>query len=320
MTTLRPPVTLGSKLLRVLLVDERVDDVRRMRQALEGQGDFLVRGARSATEARRLLKRDDYDAVLVDGDLWTDDGVDIITTVHETDPAAAVLVIASGNGHAPVSDWIGAHGILDRGRLRDGAHLAARIREAIERFQHVQRRDTISRWLERDARTDRLTGLLNRTAFDDELEAICARAAKRKTSVALVLVDVEGTATVNRSYGPDEGDAMIQRAATAVVRCIRGIDTAARIDGDTFAIIVAGGDLALAQDIARRISQHIDRMNLTEWQDEIPVTVSFGMAAGRAPKPEMLLSAADDQLASHKKVRALPIPPRGGGDDGPSVA
>ncbi|GAB4322152.1 MAG: hypothetical protein Kow0010_02780 [Dehalococcoidia bacterium] len=320
MTTLGPPVTLGSELLRVLLVDERLDDVRRTRRLLESQGDFLVRGARSASEARRLLKRDSYDAVLVDGDLWTDDGVDIVTAVRETDPDAALVVIAGEDGAPPLADWVGAHGVLTRQRLRDGPHLAARIREAVERFRRAQRRDTIARWLERDAKTDRLTGLLTRAAFDNELARICARAARKKAGVALVLVGVEGTSTVNRSYGRDEGDAMIQRAAAAVVRCIRGIDTAGRIDGDTFGIIVAGGDLALAQEIARRISQHIDRMNLTGWQDEIPVTVSFGMAAGVAPEPEALLAAADAQLATHKKVRALPLPPRGGEDDGPSVA
>lgn len=321
MTTLPPPVTFGSDLLRVLLVDERVEDVRRTRHLLEGQGDFLVRGARSTAEARRLLKRDNYDVVLIDADLWTDDGVDIIATVRETDPDAALVVIAAGNEDGqPLADRAGAHGLLGREHLTDGAHLAARIREAVEQSRHGRRRDTIARWLERDARADRLTGLLNRAAFDRELESACEESRRKKRPVALILVDVEGTATVNRTYGRDEGDAMIRRAATAVVRCVRGVDVAARIDGDTFGIIVAGGDLRLAQQVARRISQHLDRMNITEWQSEIPVTVSFGMAAGIGPGPETLLFAADAQLESQKTVRALPMRLVEGDNDGPSVA
>lgn len=320
MTTLRPPARVQSGLLRVLLVDGKLEDARRMRRLLESQGGFLVRGARGTSEARRLLARDAFDAVLVDGDLWSDDGVDIVTAVRESDPDAALVVIGRSDGTRPPADWVGAHGVLSRDLLVDGPRLAERIRDAVDRFRRAQRRETIARWIERDAKTDRLTGLLTRAAFDAELATVCAQAAVANGSVALVLVDIEGIAAVSRAYGREERDGMIQRAATAVVRCIRGIDAAGRIDAGTFGIILSGGDLALAQDIARRISQHIDRMNLTDWQDEIPVTVAFGMAAGVAPEPEALLSAADGQLAAHPHIRALPLPRWGGDDDGPSVA
>jgi diguanylate cyclase (GGDEF)-like protein len=123
--------------------------------------------------------------------------------------------------------------------------------------------------------------------------------------VTVVLVDLCGTRVVNEGHGHDVGDDMIRRAAIGLAQCIRGTDTAARIGGDDFGVIVPGGDLAIGRLIARRIAQEIERRNTYEWGDQIPVSLTFGVATGINCEPSELFAAADQQLSDYKSVRPM---------------
>jgi diguanylate cyclase (GGDEF)-like protein len=98
---------------------------------------------------------------------------------------------------------------------------------------------------------------------------------------------------------------MIRRTAMGIARCIRGTDTAARIGGDDFGVILHDGDLALGRLIARRISHEIERLNSSEWSDQLPLTVTFGVASGIGCEPSDLFAAADQQLSDYKSVRPM---------------
>ncbi len=81
------------------------------------------------------------------------------------------------------------------------------------------------------------------------------------------------------------------------------VDTAARIGGDDFGIIVPDADLAVGRLIARRIAHEIERLNATDWADQLPVTVTFGVATGIGCEPTELFAAADQQLSDYKTRR-----------------
>ena len=83
------------------------------------------------------------------------------------------------------------------------------------------------------ARTDRLTGLLNRLGFDEEL----ARAAESAESVAIAFLDLDDFKSVNDTYGHDVGDDVLRAAAARIAGAVRGRDIAARIGGDEFVVI-----------------------------------------------------------------------------------
>jgi len=300
-----PDLAERKRVLRVLVIDANVDDVRRIREKLGA--DFVTHAARNIDEARTLLEGGAFDVALVESGCWMNEGSELARHLREKRSDVAVVLLTSGDSdrEALPALKLGAHDFISKVHLDDGQQLILRIEGAVEENRSLRRRDTMVRWLEREARTDHLTGLHNRHAFDEELRAICAAAREPKQPVTLVLVDICGTRIVNEMHGHEVGDDMIRRTALAVAHCIRGLDFAARIGGDDFGIILPDGDLALGRLIARRIAHEIERLNTTTWNEMVPVTVTFGVASGIACEPGELFAAADQQLTDYKTVRPM---------------
>lgn len=295
------------RVLRVLVVDPAVEDVRRVRDLLHSTGEFVTHAARTVDEAETLLDDGLFDVALIDYGVWSDRGAELVRYVREKHSDVAVVLLTSGENEreALPALKLGAHDFLSKQHLTDGEQLAARLLGAFDESRTLRRRDTMVRWLEREARTDHLTGLYNRHAFDDRLREICEQARRDEHPVTLVLVDIAGTRMVNEVHGHDSGDDMIRRTAIGISRCVRGADFAARIGGDDFGVILPESDLALGRLIARRIAHEIERLNGTDWDAFIPVTVTFGVASGRGCEPGELFAAADQQLSDYKTVRPV---------------
>ncbi len=311
------------RVLRVLIIDPSVNDVRLVRERLQSRGDFITFAARNTGEGLTLLEDGMFDVALVDSATWCEEGSELAKHLREHRNDVAVVLLTSGDNDRealPVLK-LGAHDFFNKMHIEDGQELALRIEGAYDENRTLRRRDTMVRWLEREARTDHLSGLLNRHAFDERLREVCARARNERTPVTLVMVDICGTRIVNEVHGHTAGDDMIRRTALGISRCIRGTDTAGRIAGDDFGIIVPNGDLTVGRLIARRIAQEIERLNCSDWADQLPVTVTFGVASGTACDPGELFAAADEQLSQYKAVSpafsVLRFPEE---SDGPSVA
>jgi diguanylate cyclase (GGDEF)-like protein len=315
------PVTESRDTVRVLVIDESIDDVRSVRELLQREGEFRLHSARNVSEAFELLDQGNFDVALVDYRLWSDERGGLVRFVRERHSDVAIVLLISGENEreALPALKLGAHDFLSKQHL-DG-QLAARILAAVEEARSLRRRDTMVRWLEREARTDHLTGLFNRRAFDEKLHEVCEHARRANEPVALVIVDVAGTRMVNEIHGHDAGDAMIRRAAIGILRCVRGGDFPARVGGDDFGVILPGGDLDLGRRIARRIAHEIERLNSEQWLDQLPVVVTFGVASGTGCEPGDLFAAADQQVSAHKSARpVLAMFPESEDSDGPYVA
>ena len=304
-STVRSPAR--RRVLRILVVDSSVDDVRSVCELLRRNGEFLPHVARGREEAETLLDEGVFDVALVDYSLWTERDNQLVRFLRERHSDVAVVLLTSGENEreALPALKLGAHDFLSKQHLADGSQLEARILGAFDESRNLRRRDTMVRWLEREARTDHLTGLHNRHAFDDRLREVCERGRTTHAPVTLIMVDLAGTRTVNEAHGHDTGDAMIRRAASGISRCVRGADFAARIGGDDFGIILENADLDLGRLISRRIVHEIERLNAGEWEGQIPVTVSFGVASGIGCDAHDLFTAADQQLSHHKSVRPI---------------
>jgi len=300
------PIADRKRILRVLIVDTNVDDVRSVRELLQG-GDYVTHAARTLEEARELLDDGTFDVALIDSTTWTAEGSELAKHIREHRSDLAVVLLTSGDNEreALPALKLGANDFISKVHLGDGSQLALRIEGAFEENRSLRRRDTMVRWLEREARTDHLTGLYNRHAFDERLSEACSEAREGRRPVTVVMIDICGTRIVNEMHGHDVGDDMIRRTALGISRCIRGTDTAARIGGDDFGVIVPDGDLALGRLIARRIAHEVDRLNMSEWVDLVPITLAFGVATGVTCDSGELFAAADQQLCDYKSVRPM---------------
>lgn len=103
------------------------------------------------------------------------------------------------------------------------------------------------------ASQDELTGLARRWRFDEELDRQVAHTHRYERAAALLLIDVDALKTVNDTYGHQAGDQVLQHVAKAMRQQLRATDTAARIGGDEFAVILHEASLQEAEAAAARI-------------------------------------------------------------------
>ncbi len=105
-------------------------------------------------------------------------------------------------------------------------------------YRDVTEQKALEQELKHQAFHDPLTGLANRALFADRLAHALSRSARRPGSVAVLFLDLDDFKTVNDSLGHGAGDALLVVVAERIRRCLRASDTAARMGGDEFAIII----------------------------------------------------------------------------------
>ncbi len=160
--------------------------------------------------------------------------------------------------------------------------------------------------LEKIAHLDGLTGLPNRRQFDERLETEWRGAARRRSSVGLLMIDVDFFKRYNDRYGHMEGDEALRRVAGAIRDMAkRTTDLAARYGGEEFAVILPDTELAAAAILAEAIRGEVKRRGIPH--DGNPpagvVTVSVGVAAivpDARVSPDLLTRAADEALYAAK--------------------
>lgn len=138
----------------------------------------------------------------------------------------------------------------------------------------VQRERAIES-LAAEARTDALTGLWNRRAFDELIAQGLSRAGRAGERVALLVCDIDHFKQINDTLGHAAGDEALRAVAEATRSVTRPSDVAARMGGDEIAILLAGCDAEGARCVAARLKKSIDAMNPHAGQ---PLTLSMGIA------------------------------------------
>jgi diguanylate cyclase (GGDEF)-like protein len=147
--------------------------------------------------------------------------------------------------------------------------------------------------LQRSARTDALTGLPNRRAFEDALRREMNRASRLSTPLTVALLDLDGFKQLNDAAGHQAGDAALRAAADAWARALRSIDVLSRYGGDEFAVLLPQCSLAEAQDVLDRMRSATPlglgaSIGVTSWRD--------GEAA------DALVARADTALYASKRA------------------
>jgi diguanylate cyclase (GGDEF)-like protein len=158
--------------------------------------------------------------------------------------------------------------------------------------------------LERQARTDARTGLLNDAAFERGFAKELRRAQRFNRPVALLLLDLDHFKSINDTYGHRAGDAVLARFGALVMTHARSYDVAGRIGGEEFALVLPEVGRAAALRLAERLRVVVEReaFAIPTHAAPLSVTVSIGIALfpihGR--DPDSLKQTADDALYEAK--------------------
>jgi diguanylate cyclase (GGDEF)-like protein/putative nucleotidyltransferase with HDIG domain len=151
------------------------------------------------------------------------------------------------------------------------------------------------------ARTDPLTGLLNRRGFQHAFDLELERSRRSGRSCALLIGDLDHFKRVNDLLGHPAGDERLDKFARLLEAGKRRIDAAARMGGEEFALLLPETDEHGAYVIAERLRHKVRDAFLT---DQVALTVSFGVAAypNSGASAEQLLQAADQALYVAKEL------------------
>ena len=142
------------------------------------------------------------------------------------------------------------------------------------------------------ARTDSLTGLLTRRAFEDRLEHDLVLAQRSKQPLTLAYIDLDDFKRINDEQGHAAGDRVLRVTADVMRRMLRRADTVARLGGDEFALVLPNTDGAAAHDVISNVTQEI-RTVLTASGLELSCSVGVITIAGSTPSLVAAVAAAD---------------------------
>ena len=172
-----------------------------------------------------------------------------------------------------------------------------------------------------EARIDGLTGLFNYRWVRDTLAKEINRARRFDGTLSLVMIDLDGLKTINDRDGHLAGDALLRHVAQKITGALRQFDSAARVGGDEFLVLLPATALNGAQLVARRILSAIRDDPPLFRNAPLHVTASLGAAQWQpAWGPDRLTEAADralytaktqgrDRIVFHGPEAALSSPP-----------
>ena len=150
------------------------------------------------------------------------------------------------------------------------------------------------------AQRDSLTGLYNHAYFQTALHHEAERAKRTGSNLSVIMIDLDHLKQINDKFGHKAGDEAITLVAGKLKQCLRQMDIVARYGGDEFAALLPEATIDIAESIARRILDTLNRTIHPQWG---PLGASLGLAGTphEEPNKEKIMKAADDTLYISKK-------------------
>jgi diguanylate cyclase (GGDEF)-like protein len=184
---------------------------------------------------------------------------------------------------------------FDEEQRMNAASLASQAVVALENAR-------LHRMVERQALVDGLTGLANRRACSDALQAEASRAERFGTPLSVVLADLDGFKDVNDVHGHGVGDEVLRTFAAVLRETLRESDIAGRWGGEEFLLLLPGADEAGAAQLAERVRVALSSRRIAG-APGLRVSASFGVAEHAAEfSAEQLVGSADGALYRAKRA------------------
>lgn len=241
-------------------------------------------------------------ALPIENELWTGNG-----SVAATQPVTGYVVVEISRDQINernaemmritlaivlagllLAGWVSARIAADvLGKLETASRELTRQKEAAEAL----------------ARTDALTGLANRRAFDEAAQREIRRAVRYGEPLALIITDIDRFKTINDTHGHHAGDLVLVGFAHTLRASVREVDLVGRWGGEEFVILMPGTEIGEATQAAERMRQSVAASPARCGEATCSYTASFGVAAFTADTPSLdaLLGRADQALYRAKE-------------------
>jgi diguanylate cyclase (GGDEF)-like protein len=275
---------------RVLMIFD--EDVEAERNALESVGLEVV-GVSGGAAALISLQRSRPNVVIANSDVKGISSRELSRMLAQS-PENTSLILA-GREEATLERRLEALalGISDYFQIpKEILLLLERTKQLVAEAQMIER-------LRAEADLDSLTGLVNRRRFRLSLNHELERWRRYSVPCALLLLDIDLMKSINDKHGHTAGDLVLSNVADALIEFSRENDTAARVGGEEFTLLLAGASAEKAQGVAERLRSAISSAPV---EGVGVVTVSIGVAAcpDHANSERSLYAASDRALYAAK--------------------
>jgi diguanylate cyclase (GGDEF)-like protein len=178
------------------------------------------------------------------------------------------------------------------------------IQEHLEEKVKIRTRQLteLTQQLEYQAYYDHLTGLANRTTFDDHLKLAIEQVDRYGGKLAVLFLDLDRFKDINDSLGHDIGDMLLVKVAKRFSRCMRSSDTLARLGGDEFAVLLQRLEHSSdAADVARKLTTTIaEPFNIENYNLHLSTSIGISIYPVDGNSAEAILKNADTAMYSSK--------------------
>ena len=284
--------------IKVLLVEDDHEFAAMLEAILTAVnlGQFVPTFAASLEEAIDLLKKSDFDIVVLDLFLPDSKGHKTFAKLIEQVPEIPIVVVTGHNDRSLAVKSVreGAQDYLVKGDLEVNQFVRSLL-FSIERHRSRRMLQTLSL-------SDELTGLLNRRGFLS-LAAKHVKIAQRAGWELLVFfIDLDELKSINDSFGHPEGDQALRTVATILRNTFRTSDVMARIGGDEFIVLAINATDSCIDTIISRLHQNIKQCNSNG--KPYRVSISYGVARCNPNEQislEDMMAEADQALYANKR-------------------
>lgn len=279
----------------VLVVDDEEIICTLFAEMLSQYGCYHTVTTTDGRQVLDLLRREPFDVVLLDMSMPVMTGLEVLRQITQAFEELSVIIV-TGYGSIEVAVASMQAGAADFvTKPVPAAVLHIRIQKALE---HARTR--------RLASTDGLTEVYNYRTFQERLTQEVDRAKRYNRPLSLLMIDVDRFKVYNDTYGHPQGDLILQELARLLQNMSRTSDTVARYGGEEFAMILPETDGVIAQKIAQRLCEYVER-HAFPGAERLPggaLTISIGVATHVIPSgtKSALIQAADAALYAAKRA------------------
>ncbi len=306
----------------VVLVDDQPIVAESVRRMLVDEADISFHYCQDPTRALEMVSEVKPTVILQDLVMPDIDGLTLVR-FYRTNPVTEtvpIIVLSSKEDPRDKSAAFNAGASDYLVKLPDRIELVARIRahsksyltqlerdEAYRKLRELQGKlEESNAELQRLSCLDGLTSIANRRRFDEFMGNEWMRALRRRSSLALIVIDIDYFKPYNDNYGHQAGDDCLKRVAKLLAEGLqRSGDLVARYGGEEFVVALPDtardGAALLAESLRRRVDEAAIKHEFSDAADH--VTVSLGVAACKPDNKtsmEDLFEAADQALYEAK--------------------
>lgn len=289
---------------RILIIDDEPAVAAVVRKYLDAAGFSNLDTLNDADEALARIESSKPSLVLLDLDLGSASGLQILESVRTLEHLEQLpVVILTQNSDAATKVTalnLGANDFLTK--PVNSSELVARVRNTVSEKVCRDQVASYALQLESDVLSDALTGIANRRAFDYELKRRISEWRRLKTPLSLLMIDVDHFKRFNDLYGHDAGNEALVQVAQRLRSSLREMDLVARYGGEEFAVILPATDREAARHacLQAHAAFALNPIRLDDQTMTLHVSMGLSVAAD-GDDADSLLRRADRALYMAKE-------------------